>query len=165
MRGRSIATHSMSDASPRFTLDTNILIYTMDRSAGHRHRLAEEIVERSIQGDCWLTLQAISEFYSAITRKRVMSPATAAALAGDWLTAFPTAAASASAIRVALTHAVSGRASYWDALLVATAAEAGCTVILTEDMADGSALGGIRIHNPFASTGGLTEEAQRLLAR
>ena len=33
---------------------------------------------------------------------------------------------------------------------MATAAEAGCTSILTEDMADGSTLYDVRVLNPFA---------------
>ena len=63
---------------------------------------------------------------------------------------FPTVAASIAAVRASLATASSGSTSYWDALLVATAAEAGCTAILTEDMADGSILHGVRIMNPFA---------------
>jgi predicted nucleic acid-binding protein len=56
-----------------------------------------------------------------------------------------------------------GRASYWDALLVATAREAGCSVMLTEDLADGANFGGVHIHNPFSPAGGLTPLAHRLL--
>jgi len=48
--------------------------------------------------------------------------------------------------------AASARASYWDALLVATAAEGGCSAILTEDLADGALLGGVRVLNPFGSS-------------
>jgi predicted nucleic acid-binding protein len=108
-------------------------------------------------------LQALSEFYFAVTCKRIAPPDEAAALAGAWLEAFPTIAATRGAVRAALGAAAAGRASYWDALLVATAAEAGCSVILTEDMADGAMLAGVRIHNPFSGSGGLTEEARRLL--
>jgi predicted nucleic acid-binding protein len=57
-----------------------------------------------------------------------------------------------------------GRMSYWDALLVACAREAGCRVILTENMTDGANFGGVLIHNPFAPAGGLGELARRLLA-
>src|ERR1700746_266458 len=50
------------------------------------------------------------------------------------------------------------RMSCWDGLLLATAREAGCAAILvailTEDLADGAELGGVRIHNPFAAGGG-----------
>jgi predicted nucleic acid-binding protein len=153
----------MSGANERFTLDTNLLVYSVDNKAGSRHELAVEIVDRATECDCQLTLQAISEFYFAATRKGIIPPAEAAAQATDWLSAFPCVAASASAVRTALGDAAAGRASYWDALLVATAAEAGCAVILTEDMTDGAKLAGVDIHNPFAAAGGLTERARRLL--
>lgn len=53
-----------------FTLDTNILIYVVDRNAGAKRRLAAEILTRAAERDCRLTLQSISEFYSATTRKK-----------------------------------------------------------------------------------------------
>jgi len=69
----------------------------------------------------------------------------------------------ADAVRAALADSVAGRASYWDALLVATAAEAGCTLVLSEDMADGTSFSGVEIHNPFTRTGKLTARTRRLL--
>jgi predicted nucleic acid-binding protein len=118
----------------RFTLDTNLLIYSVDADAGARHALALQIVDKAPDVDCWLTLQSLSEFYAAVTRKRIMPAPEAAAQVTDWLSFFQSAAISASAIRTALADAVTRRASYWDALLIATAAEAGCTLILTEDL-------------------------------
>jgi predicted nucleic acid-binding protein len=153
----------MSAASERFTLDTNLLVYAIDSAAGNRHQLSREIVQYAVRFDCWLTLQAVSEFYAAVTRKGIVPPADAAAQAVDWLDLFPCAAASDGAVRTALADAAAGRASYWDALLLATAGEAGCVAILTEDLADGAELGGVRIHNPFAAGGGLTGPARRLL--
>jgi predicted nucleic acid-binding protein len=84
-----------------------------------------------------------------VTRKRLVRQSEASAQAHDWLEMFSTVAPSANAIRAALTSTGAGRASYWDALLIATAAAAGCTAIRTEDMADGSTLHGVRIMNPF----------------
>jgi predicted nucleic acid-binding protein len=136
----------------RFTLVTNILFYHVDTGAGQRHERALQIVERAVATDCWLPLQSVSEFYAAVTRNGVVAPARAAAVANDWLKAFPTAAPSASAVRAALATAAAGQASYWDAMLVVTAAEAGCTAILTEDLADGSILHGVRVLNPFADS-------------
>jgi predicted nucleic acid-binding protein len=150
-------------ASERFTLDTNLLVYALDSEAGARRQLSREIIEYAVQLDCWLTLQAVSEFYAAATRKGIVPSTAAAAQASDWLELFPCAAASGSAVRAALTDAAAGRASYWDALLIATAGEAGCVAILTEDLADGTELRGVRIHHPFAAVGGLTDEASRLL--
>lgn len=139
-------------SAKRFTLDTNILVYALDRQAGDRHVLASRIIGEAVLADCSLTLQSVSEFYAAVTRKRLVPPAEAMAQAHDWLDMFPTVPASASAVRAALTTAAAGHASYWDALLVATAAEAGCTTILTEDLADGSLLLGVRVLNPFAGS-------------
>ncbi len=153
----------MNVGSPRFTLDTNILVYSVDRRFAEKRRLASEIIDRSIDVDCQLTLQALSEFYAAVSRKGILQAAQAAEQVIDWLTTFSCGAASESAIRTALTSVTAGRASYWDALLVATAAEAGCSLILTEDMAGGTTLGGVEIHNPFAPTGGLTDRTRELL--
>jgi len=153
----------MSAEGARFTLDTNLLVFSIDNLAGTRHRLAREIVDRAVKCECWLTLQALGEFYVAATRKGIMPPAEAAAQAADWLALFPTVTASPAAVRAALAEAAAGRASYRDALLVATAAEAGCTVILTEDMPDGSVLSRVRIHNLFAPSGELTETVRGLL--
>jgi predicted nucleic acid-binding protein len=153
----------MNVEGARFTLDTNLLVYSVDNAAGERHRLAREIVDRAVESECLLTLQSLGEFYSYVTWKGIMPSVDAAAQAVDWLELFPTVAASAAAIRVALADAAAGRASYWDALLIATAAEAGCSIVLTEDMSDGGALGGLRIHNPFAASGKLTDITRRLL--
>ena len=50
----------------------------------------------------------------------------------------------------ALQAAAGGRLSYWDGLMLATVARAGCTTLLTEDMQDGAVHGGVTIRNPFA---------------
>ena len=149
-------------SAERFSLDTNILVYALDASAGRKHVIAAEIVDRAIDGDCALTLQALSEFYVAATREGIVAKADAAAQVEDWLLLFPTLSHSPSAVRSALADSVAGRASYWDALLVATAAEAGCAVVLSEDMADGGAVAGVRIVNPFGADG-LAEEAEAVL--
>ena len=87
----------------------------------------------------------------------------AVAQAEDWLGAFRCIAASPAAVRTALNDATAGRASYWDALLIATAREAGCAVLLTEDLGDGTNFSGLRVHNPFAFSGGLSPLTRRLL--
>ena len=84
----------MSDE--RFTLDTNILVYSVDGEAGRRHQIASEIVELAARCDCWITLQAVSEFYAVVARKHLVPRARAAMLAHSWLDLFPAAVASES---------------------------------------------------------------------
>jgi predicted nucleic acid-binding protein len=150
-------------SAERFSLDTNILVYALDGAAGRKHEIAAEIVDRAIDADCPLTLQALSEFFVAVTRKGIVPRAEAAAQVEDWLLLFPTLAHSAGAVRAALGESAAGRAGYWDALLAATAAEAGCAVVLSEDMADGGSVARVRILNPFGADG-LTLTADALLA-
>ena len=64
---------------------------------------------------------------------------------------------------MALAEAAAGRCSYWDALLLATLGRAGCSVLLSEDMADGTTLAGVTIRNPFAESA-LPAEIGTLLA-
>ena len=146
IRNGSIATVARDR---RFSLDSNILVYAVNGAAGAKHEIAQRLIVAAGRVDCVLTLQAVSEFYWVASRKRIVPPGLAAERANDWMTAFRCVPASESAIRAALPHAVAGRAAYWDALLTATAAEAGCNLLLTEDMHDGAFLSGVQIHNPL----------------
>ena len=44
------------------------------------------------------------------------------------------------------------RFSIWDCVIVAVSANAGCDLLLSEDMQDGFAWGGLTIVNPFAAS-------------
>jgi predicted nucleic acid-binding protein len=48
-------------------------------------------------------------------------------------------------------HSVNG-VSFWDALILAAAERASCATLLTEDMADGQVVRGVRITNPFRAS-------------
>jgi predicted nucleic acid-binding protein len=87
-----------ADGAGRFTLDTNILVYSIDSAAGARHDLAAEIVDRAAEQPCWLTLQSIGEFYAAVTRKGIVPRVDAAGQANDWLEMFPSIGASDTSV-------------------------------------------------------------------
>jgi predicted nucleic acid-binding protein len=147
----------------RFTLDTNILVYAVNGAAGAKHEASQRIVVAAARFDCVLTLQAVSEFYWVVSRKGLVQSALAAERANDFLITFRCVPASESAVRAALPHAVAGRAAYWDALLITTAAEAGCNLLLTEDMHDGGLLNGVHIRHPFNADGMLIDLTRELL--
>ena len=80
------------------------------------------------------------------------------------MTVFPVAAGpTALALQTALDAAGGGRFQFFDALLLATARDAGCSAVVSEDMADGSALDGVHVIPAFAAGGGLPEAARALL--
>jgi predicted nucleic acid-binding protein len=146
----------------RFTLDTNILIYAVDAREGRKRELAVRIIEAAASLDCPLGLQAVGEFYAAATAKLKLGPKDAAARAAELIAGFDTFGYSVHAVRAALEEAPRGRFSYWDGVLLASAAEAGCTTIFSEDMADGARFGSIAVTNPFRRDE-LTPQARAIL--
>jgi predicted nucleic acid-binding protein len=149
-------------SADRYTLDTNVLVYAVERSEGWKHELAVEIVNRSIDRPCVLTLQALAEFVAVISRKRIDERPFAIGQARDWLSLFPVTAATRHAFTAALGAFEAGQVALWDALLLATAKEAGCTIALSENMHDGGTLLGMTIRNPFRA-GGPAKDLQALL--
>jgi predicted nucleic acid-binding protein len=149
-------------SAERYSIDTNILVYAVDRREGEKHLRALDIMERSVDLDCVLTAQALAEFVVAATRRRMLSKPHAIAQARDWRLLFPVVTASAPALDAALAAFEAGRFGLWDALLLATAREAGCTIVLSEDMQDGAALDGITVRNPLRG-GALPDDLRPLL--
>lgn len=133
----------------RFTLDTNVLVYATDSLAGGKRERALSIILRAAERDCPLTLQVLGEFFAAATRKGIVSWGTAEAQVQDWMTMFAIVTADRAALRAALAMSRTRRVGFWDALLLATAREAGCAVLLSEDLQDGASYAGVRVRNPF----------------
>jgi predicted nucleic acid-binding protein len=73
---------------------------------------------------------------------------TAAAMV-DELAALPVVAIDASLVVAAIAGSREWQISLWDALIVRSAAAAGCTLLLSEDLSHGAVFGGVRIENPF----------------
>lgn len=133
----------------RITLDTNILFYAANADAGERHHLAIKVLERAIQCDCLLTLQSLSEFFAAVTRKGVLSPELAAEHVKGFLEIFPVIMAKPTALKSAMNAVSQEKMPFWDALLLTTAQDAGITLLLSEDFQHGRLVKGVRIINPF----------------
>jgi predicted nucleic acid-binding protein len=133
----------------RFSLDANVLVYAADGCAGHRHARALHILVSAARRDCVLTLQALGEFFHTAARKRIAPRHDAAAQVRDLLAIFRTAAADVEAFRTPLEWAEHGTRSFWDGVLLATVARAGCDFLLSEDMQDGARFGGVIVLDPF----------------
>jgi len=133
----------------RFSLDTNILVYAVDRDAGVRHGLFRALSGRAARSDCVLAALALAEFFHAATRKGLLAPSAAIAFVRDWLDVFHVTSANTAALVDAMDAVGEHRLSFWDAMLWATARQSGCLAILSEDMQDGRRLGGVEFVNPF----------------
>lgn len=135
----------------RTFVDTNVLVYAHNADAGPKHDAAKRrVAELWAMEDGVLSVQVLQELYVNVTRKipRPLDRATARELLrvyGAWLCA-PTG----------LQHIVraseieeANKLSFWDSLIIVSAATAGASVLLTEDLNHGQVVEGVRIENPF----------------
>lgn len=131
------------------TIDTNLYLYAVDAGETVKGPVCAELTSRAQQAGAPIALQVCGEFYVNAVRKAERTPWEAAQAARNLLAAHPSFRASRSAVERALAEVAAGRFSYWDALLLASADEAGCDALLTEDMADGARLGGVEVIHVF----------------
>ena len=143
----------------KFTLDSNILVYAVDSNSGDQHRVAAGLIARAAQCDCILTLQCLAEFFNVATRKAGLSIANAEVVVNRWRAVFPVYPAGESALVEAIDTVKRHSLSFWDAMLWATARQARCRLLLTEDMHDGQTIGGVTFVNPFLSKNATLLEA------
>lgn len=132
-------------------LDANVIVYAMDRSDPTRQRTAAALVGALLEDRrAIISVQVLREFYVIATRK-IAAPLTHAAAREviEDLRALTVVDESSALLADALDILEEARLSLWDALIVAAAARAGCTVLYSEDMAHGQVIRGVRIHNPF----------------
>ena len=71
-----------------------------------------------------------------------------------WQNLFQITAADRAAYNAATEAVRDHGLAFWDAMLWATAREAGCAIIVSEDMQHGRKLGGVTIFNPFGDQPG-----------
>jgi predicted nucleic acid-binding protein len=133
----------------RVTLDANILVYAL-QADDRRHGLARAIVARAMAGDCVQTLQSFAECFHALVRKRHLPAERARAEIEALRDRLPVEPAAAEDLARAMDATIRHRLSFWDAMLWATAARAGCRLLLSEDGHDGRDLDGVMFVNPFA---------------
>ncbi len=125
-------------------LDTNVLVYA--RADDRKAAIAQRIIANGGQ----ISVQVLNEFANVLRGKLRRSwQDTEAALADLAVVLPPARSLTVDTHRdAAAISRVTGYHIY-DALIVASAMEAGCSEVVTEDMQHGRKIGSITIHNPF----------------
>lgn len=128
-------------------LDTNILVY----AAGTQDRRAEIATALVAEGGI-ISVQVLNEFASVARRKLDRPwPEVVSALAAFRVLCSEPRPITVATHEAALEIAERDGFNVYDALIVASALEAGCTTLLSEDMQDGRTIAGrLTIRNPFA---------------
>lgn len=126
-------------------LDTRVLIYA--QSADARAAAARDAI---LAGGV-ISVQVLNEFAAVLRRKLHQDwPAIAAAVADVRAALDPVRPIGVETHEAALALAGDNGFGFYDALIVASALEAGCDRLLTDDLQAGRRIGGLVVVNPFA---------------
>lgn len=137
----------------KVALDTNVLGYAAGIGDDEvKRRLALGLIRALAGSSMVLPTQVAGEFYNILTRKGGHDPKTARGVVRNWADAIGLTAPTAATMEAALEGAAFFNLQIWDALVLSIAAEAGCALLLSEDMQDGFVYRGVTVANPFAET-------------
>ncbi|WP_454624087.1 PIN domain-containing protein [Bradyrhizobium cenepequi] len=125
--------------------DANVLIYA--QQTGPKADQARSLLAQGGK----LSVQVLNEFTAVARRKLQHDWSDIAEAVSDILTVLdPPPALTFELHASARALAEENLLSFYDALIVAAAIEAGCATVYSEDMQHGRTIGGVRIVNPFA---------------
>jgi predicted nucleic acid-binding protein len=137
----------------RLFADTNLLIYAMDPEAPEKRRKIADLLRRAFgSGRLVISPQVLNEAHRVLVHKRKLVPAREAAA---YLTAYvPVCTAPVDATSYQIATFIEGRYRFkwWDCVITASALQARCEILLTEDLQHGQAIEGMTVVNPFESS-------------
>lgn len=147
--------------------DTSILAYLarVDRAPADRGKIGRVKQLVPLLGrNCALVApaQALGELF-VVLRKANTDAMDARTIVNQFTDEFVTVTTDELSLSRALDLAVDHKLQFWDALILTAAAEAGCSLLLSEHMQDGFVVAGLTVVNPLAPT--LHRALTRVLAR
>jgi predicted nucleic acid-binding protein len=132
-------------------VDTNILLYAYDRSAGNKFTVANELLQRLwVNRNGCISIQVLQEFTYNVNRKvkTILSEEVTKQIVQEyaqWRVFSPRVADICAAITVQQRDQL----SFWDAMIVYSADVLGCTTLWSEDLNHGQKYLGVEVKNPF----------------
>jgi len=135
--------------SGKVFLDTNVFVYAHDQAAADKQRRCREVISQATEsGEGVISTQILQEFYVAATRRLGVPPLAVKGVMKT-LSVFEIVQVTPDLIQEAIDCSILNEVSFWDSLVLAAAAAAGCSTVLTEDLNTGQTILGVKVQNPF----------------
>jgi predicted nucleic acid-binding protein len=135
----------------RVALDTNILAYAEGVDSGERRGAALAIVRDLPQESIIIPVQVLGELFNVLVRKAGKSRDQARGAILSWRDTFPIIETSLEIMLMAADLATDHRLGIWDSVILSAASQAGCRLLLSEDLQESFTWGGVTVVNPFTS--------------
>lgn len=134
----------------RVALDTNILAYAEGVNGEQKKEQALALLQRLPDHEVIVPAQALGELFNVLVLKAKRSAAAARTAVLAWRDAYAVCDTSASVMVNALDLSTDHRMRIWDAVMLSSAAESDCRLLLSEDLQDGFTWHGVSVTNPFS---------------
>ena len=135
----------------RFFVDTNVLVYAYDSTAGKKWRTSSEVLSSLwIHRTGIVSTQVIQELFVSLTQKvkHPIQPETAREIISDLLR-WPLVVNGGGNILQAVDLQIRYHFSFWDSLILQAAVVSKSEFLLTEDFQDGQVIESVTVVNPF----------------
>jgi predicted nucleic acid-binding protein len=136
----------------RIAFDTNVLAYAEGINGVERRDAAVNLIRRLPQEAAVVPVQVLGELFNVLVRKGGKSRSDARDTLLSWRDTFPVAETSPEVMLGAADLAADHQLGIWDAVILSTASQAGCRLLLSEDFHEGFTWGGVTAVNPFSSS-------------
>ena len=133
----------------KIAIDTSVFVYASVYDGEDRRTTALDLLERLPKAQVMTPIQVLAELFNVLTRKLRVPEIEAASIVVEWSSAFAVAETSTASFLRAIEVAAFHQLQIFDALILSTAAEAGCSLLLSEDLRDGFVWNGVQVLNPF----------------
>ena len=133
-------------------IDTNLFIYQLEASDESKAATADRIISRGIETrNACISFQVVQECLNTVLRKAEIPLSTdeTRQYLDNVLAPLYRVPASLSLYRRALDLQARYRYGFYDSLIIASALDAGCALLYSEDLQDGQRIEGLTIENPF----------------
>ncbi|MEQ7153858.1 PIN domain-containing protein [Brevundimonas aurifodinae] len=135
----------------KIAIDTNVLGYAAGIGEDEAKRARAAWLLKAIPAfQLVMPSQVAGEFYNILCRKGGQKPKIATKIVLDWADTLTFAAPGPGTMREALQTASFQNLQIWDSLILNIASEAGCRIMLSEDLQDGFICRNVTVVNPFA---------------
>jgi len=140
--------------SDKYFVDTNILMYAHDSSAGEKHERAKALVEELWRDRTGVVSTQVLQELAVNLRKKVRRPLDPKAtrdIVADYLT-WQVIVNGGESILEAIDLESRYQISFWDALVVQAAQASGVETLYSEDLSDGQTYGSVKVINPLRAS-------------
>jgi predicted nucleic acid-binding protein len=137
--------------SDKCFVDTNILVYAHDSSAGLKHQRAKALIESLWESGLGVLSTQVLQEICINLRRKISNPLPideVRQLIRDYST-WEVIINTSESVLEALDIKARYKTSFWDALIVQAADTAGASILYSEDLADGQKYGATRVVNPL----------------